>query len=196
MNSEIDSLNLNIQKCKDCDLSKFEVNQRTENTDRGKVMGYGDGANVVFVAMNPSWFRHGFYCFKENDFGGNKLFHDALTEVGWDRDNVYVTNLVKCSTFKNDPLEEHHINMCNKYVMKEISLWKPKLIVPLGKQPANFFGGHIYRKCLWHGYTIFPMYHPSFCSREAEFRQQFIDEFKKIPRMIAEIVSQKKIGEF
>lgn len=193
---EIDELNYEMQSCKDCDLSKLDVNIRRENTDCGKVLGYGNGSKVFFVAMAPSFWRHGFYCFRENDFGGNKLFHDALDAVNWSREDVYVTNLIKCSTYKNAPLEEHEIEMCKHRVLEEIRLWKPKLVVPLGKQVTKFFDGHIYRKHLWHGCIVFPMYHPSFCSRESEFRSQFLDEFKKIPKMIDEINSQKKIGEY
>lgn len=192
----IDELNHKMQSCRECSLSQYDVNQRREKTDFGKVLGYGDGSKVVFVAMAPSWFRHGFYCFRENDFGGNKLFHDALDAVGWDRESVYVTNLVKCSTYKNAPLEEHQIEMCQKFILKEIEIWKPKLIVPLGKQVAEFFGGHIYRKYLWHGYIVFPMYHPSFCCRDTEFRLQFIEEFKRIPKFIDEINNQRKLDMF
>ena len=53
-------------------------------------------------------------------------------------DEIYMTNLVKCSP-PNGNLTKEHINYCKSYLLKQLDIVKPKLLVIFGENTYSYF---------------------------------------------------------
>ncbi|MCU1266432.1 MAG: putative polymerase related protein [Acidobacteria bacterium] len=181
--------------CRACDLWKL-----------GTQTVFGEGprrAEVLFVGEQPG---------NEEDLTGKpfvgpagRLFDAALTEAGIDRTRVYVTNVVK--HFKWEPRGKrrihkkpnaHEIAACRPWLRAEIALIKPKVIVALGATAAQALLGPKFRVTKERGKFLeseFAPYvmatvHPSSILRapddetRREERRKFVDDLKKLARMI------------
>ena len=70
-----------------------------------------------------------------------ELLTKILESVKLSREDVYITNIVKCRPPKNRvPLPEEK-NACTPYLLAQIAIIKPRLIVPLGATALSFFVG-------------------------------------------------------
>lgn len=65
-----------------------------------------------------------------------KLLDQILNDSGLTLDDVYITNLVKCYLRAGLPLEQHWIDSCLSYLITQIGLIRPKVILALGKDAA------------------------------------------------------------
>lgn len=195
--SKLDELYKEIQKCINCNLGDLYIN-KDDGKLNGKVVGYGKG-KILFVAQNPNFNRHGAReALRADDYGSNKLFAEMLKEVGLNRDDVFVTNLIKCSAYKNGPLTNEHIRICTQLLWKEIDILKPNIIVPLGMMSTSYFNGafgqfteytrYISRKQIAKDnvkyvikkYKVFSIFHPAFLIRKPELKGKYIEWLKQI----------------
>lgn len=105
-----------------------------------------------------------------------RILDELLAEAGLTRDDIYMTNLLKCYLPKNRRPRQDEINACSGHLKEEISLLNPQLIVPLGFYAARYilkllnsatpqgreaFKDLYGRVFLLSGYKIFPLPHPS-----------------------------------
>jgi uracil-DNA glycosylase len=182
--------------CKACDLWK-----------RGTQTVFGAGprrADVLFVGEQPG---------NEEDLSGEpfvgpagRLLNDALTAAGIDREQTYVTNVVK--HFKWEPRGKRRIHKkpnageiaaCRPWLEAEISLIKPRVIVCLGATAAQALLGPKFRVSKQRGQFIesalapyiLTTVHPSSilrapddATRHAEMRR-FIDDLKKVAHVLS-----------
>ena len=122
------SLEAILQKviiCKNCDLCK---------TRKNSVPGAGNqNADIVFVGEAPG---------KSEDLRGKpfvgtagKKLDEALENSGLTRDQVYITNIVKCRPPKNRIPNEKEKIMCSDYLENELSIINPKIICLMVKIP-------------------------------------------------------------
>ncbi len=150
-----------IRTCKKCDLWK---------TRNNAVPGEGGfKKKVMFVGEAPGKWED----IKGRPFVGaaGKYLDELLLSIGLTRDDVFITNIVKCRPPNNrDPTDEE-IKACAPYLEWQIENMKPKIICPLGRFSAKFilnkFGftmrsisaaqGKVYRGEI----IIIPMYHPA-----------------------------------
>jgi DNA polymerase len=181
--------------CKACDLWK-----------RGTQTVFGEGARrsrVLFVGEQPG---------NEEDLIGKpfvgpagRLFDSALAEAGIDRNQAYVTNVVK--HFKWEPRGKRRIHKkpnsqeiaaCRPWLEAEIALVKPKVIVVLGATAAQALLGAKFRVTKQRGEflesTLAPYVmatvHPSSIlrapddeTRRLEMRL-FINDLKKLAKVV------------
>ncbi len=119
----IDSLNDRIKKCFNCPLSKSRTNP---------VCGEGDNSvGLMFIGEAPG--------VEEDKIGrpfvgeAGKLLTNLIEKMGFKRENVYITNTVKCHPPGNREPTKEEISMCFDYLKKEIELIAPKVIMTLGK---------------------------------------------------------------
>jgi len=113
-----------VRNCRKCDLWK---------TRKNAVPGEGNPhAEIMFVGEAPG---------ENEDIEGKpfvgaagKLLTKLITEVlGLKREDVFITNVVKCRPPQNrDPTEEE-MTACSPYLRMQIDIIKPKLIVTLGR---------------------------------------------------------------
>ena len=182
--------------CKACDLWK-----------RGTQTVFGEGprrAEVLFVGEQPG---------NEEDLSGKpfvgpagRLLNDALTEAGIDREQTYVTNIVK--HFKWEPRGKRRIHKkpnageiaaCQPWLEAEIGLIKPKVIVCLGATAAQALLGPKFRVSKQRGQFIesalapyiLATVHPSSIlrapddeTRHAE-KRRFVDDLKKVAHVLS-----------
>ncbi len=126
--SEWDELVEQIKSCTKCELYKYRKNA---------VPGEGRlNADIMFIGEAPGA--------QEDEMGrpfvgaAGKLLTQLIESIGLKRSDVYITNVVKCRPPRNrDPTEEE-INACSPYLIKQIQLIKPKIIVALGRHAARF----------------------------------------------------------
>lgn len=97
-----------------------------------------------------------------------KLLDELLRSIGYTREDVYVTNVVKYRPPENrEPLPEEK-DACRVWVNAELIFLKPKVIIPLGRHALERFLPGL-QISLVHGQAylhssntpIFAMYHPA-----------------------------------
>jgi len=99
-----------------------------------------------------------------------KLLNQCLQEAGVSRDSVSLANIVRCHPPKNRDPKVEEAQACLSYLLKEISYYRPKLIIPLGNvalyylTDGNYEGirKHKGKLIKYKGMTLFPTYHPSY----------------------------------
>lgn len=119
-----------------------------------------------------------------------KLLTSLLASVGWQRSEIYITNVVKCRPPANrDPLpievEEH-----KQFLHRELELIQPKLIVLLGRHALHWFlPEEQISKC--HGqakrqgqHVYFPVYHPAAALHNPNLGNTLKEDFLKIPSVL------------
>ena len=103
-----------------------------------------------------------------------QLLDVIMAEAGFDMHNVYITNLVKCCLSPGLKLEQNWIDHCFPYLLSQIRMIRPSVIIALGADAANTILGNEKRVALKHlrkvqqynDYTsIICTYHPSYLLR-------------------------------
>lgn len=127
MSQKLQVIKQNVIECKKCDLCKTRTNS---------VPGKGNfKSNVIFVGEAPG---------RNEDKNGEpfigvagKKLSAALEEAGISREDVYITNIVKCRPPKNRVPTTVERDTCKEYLKQEISIIQPKIICILGNTAFN-----------------------------------------------------------
>jgi DNA polymerase len=148
-------------------------------------------ADIMFVGEGPG--------FHENQQGrpfvgaAGQFLEELLDSIGLKREQVFITNVVKCRPPGNrDPLPEE-IEACKQYLDRQIALIKPKVIVTLGRYSmARAFPNEKISRIHGQpkkveGIVYVPMYHPAAALHQSSLRKTIEDDFKKLPAILAEI---------
>ena len=164
------------------------------------VFGEGDAnAQVMFIGEAPGRNED----LLKRPFVGRagKLLDEALKEIGWPRETVYITNIVKRRPPENrDPLPEE-IEMYKPYLTRQIEIINPSLIATLGRFSMNYFlpEAKISRD---HGQpmrinsrVIMPLYHPAAALRSTAMMNEFKKDFKKLPAVLRKVLSLNSAKE-
>jgi uracil-DNA glycosylase family 4 len=116
-------------------------------------------------------------------------------ELGIDRYQCYITNVVKCRPPNNrNPLPEE-IASCRGFLERQIDLVSPKVIVTLGNVATRAILGR--REGIttlrgmefsWRGISVVPTYHPAAALRRGE---QVVNEMRSDLRLVGEILVRK-----
>lgn len=163
----------------------------------------GDGsaeAEIVFIGEAPG---------KSEDKQGRpfvgaagKFLEEMLSEINLKREDVYITNIVKYRPPGNrDPLPLEKAS-CREWLLEELKIISPKLIVFLGRHAMhNFFPelqiSEAHGKLLikaWKGMStkyFFPLYHPAAALYDGSMREILIEDFRKIPKVLKEILEKE-----
>ncbi|MBI3647366.1 MAG: uracil-DNA glycosylase [Actinobacteria bacterium] len=131
------------------------------------VFGVGNpDADVMFVGEGP-----GFHEDKQGEpFVGaaGQLLNRMLGEIGLARQDVYIGNVVKCRPPGNrDPLPDE-IEACTPWLVEQISLIQPAIVVTLGNFATRFILGKQVsisrvrgQTFPWRGRIVLPTFHPA-----------------------------------
>ena len=166
-----------IRVCERCLLA------RTRNLP---VPGEGNiESEVLFIGEGPGA--------NENQTGrpfvgaAGKFLDELIQLAGFERKNVFITNVVKCRPPGNrDPLPEE-LNQCGGFLRRQIELIDPLLIVTLGRfSMANYFP---FKKIsAIHGQAneiagriVVPMFHPAAALHQPALKNVIVEDFRKIP---------------
>ena len=160
------------------------------------VMGAGNAdADIVLVGEAPG---------KNEDEQGlpfvgaaGKFLNEMLASAGMNREDVYITNIVKYRPPNNrDPLPEEKKAFW-PYLLKQLQIIEPKIVVTLGRHSMEYFlpGQYISKihgqpkriQLGGHKIVIVPLYHPAAALYNGSMRQTLIDDFMRMPEIIAQI---------
>lgn len=176
-----------VDNCRRCPLAA---------TRNKAVMGQGDlSSGILFIAEAPG-------ANEDRDgipFTGpsGRVFDELLEGIGLARQDIYLTNIVKCHPRGNrDPRPEEQ-EACIDYLKYETFLIKPKIIVCLGRIAAQriiepdyritrVHGTFLYRKGTW----LTAVYHPSAILRDPSKMTDARADFEKIREKYQETVTQ------
>lgn len=170
-----------------------------KNAGARPVMPIGTGASrVMFIGEAPGA--------KEEELGepfvgasGNFLNTILLPSVNLNRQNIYLTNIVKCRPPENrDPTDEEK-KAWSSVLLYEIDLVKPKLIVCLGRHSMSFFLGERAKISQIHGQIqlvsiyklgnlqqyILPLYHPAVALYNSNMVDILKTDFLKIKEFLS-----------
>ena len=159
----LESLELEAKNCFNCDLSK---------TRHNVVFGSGSKTSkILFIGEAPG---------KDEDQSGKpfvgragKLLDEIFFSIGFSRENLYITNTVKCRPPDNRNPTSSEISACSNFLDNQIDLISPDIIILLGKvaaerllntsEPMASLRGkvHSYRK----RYSVLVFYHPAYLLR-------------------------------
>lgn len=180
--TELEALSQEIMGCTKCDLWRSRVRA---------VPGEGNpGAKVMFIGEGPGYHedRQG------RPFVGpaGQFLNELLASIGLRREDVYITNIVKCRPPGNrDPLPEE-VEACRPYLDRQLELIRPKVVVCLGRHSmARFFPGEkiskVHGQARRQGGTIYvAMYHPAAALHQPALKPILEEDFKRLPQYIAE----------
>lgn len=186
---ELDAIAAEVRVCPLCELARTRTHA---------VPGEGPArARVMLIGEGPGWHEDQ----QGRPFVGNagKFLNELLAAAGLTRDEVFITNVVKCRPPGNrDPLPDE-IAACSGYLDRQIAAIDPDVIVTLGRfSMARWFPGE--RISRIHGQPkqegrrlIVPMYHPAAALHQGALRGAITEDFAKLPKFLAEAERTKAV---
>jgi DNA polymerase len=170
---------------------------RLHETRTLAVPGEGDpDTEVVFVGEGPG--------FNEDRQGrpfvgrAGDLLVRMLDSIGWRRDDVFITNIVKCRPPENRDPEPDEVAACAPYLQRQLEALDPAVVVTLGRHSMGRFmpGARISQA---HGTvrpadpatgardaTVFAMYHPAAALRTPAIERESFEDIARIPTVLVE----------
>jgi len=159
-------------------------------TRRNAVPGEGlESSKVIFVGEAPG---------EQEDAQGRpfvgaagKLLNELLASVGLRREDVYITNVVKCRPPKNRPPRKDETTACRPYLDRQINLITPQIICPMGNSAIHSLMDSDKSVTELHGMpfeigkiTFFPMYHPAAALYTFQLRKVMEEDFKTLKGLL------------
>ena len=173
-----------VRACTLCDLHKL----RTQ-----AVPGEGNWeAELMFIGEGPG---------RDEDLQGRpfvgragQLLRKIIAAMTFREDEVYITNMVKCRPPENRVPHDDEIEACSRYLIRQIELIRPKVIVTLGKTPTDHFvpgrEGMTARRGRFGsfiGIPVMPTFHPSYLVRNEgnrELKRMVWEDMQKVMALL------------
>jgi len=155
---------------------------------------FGDGspdAVIVFIGEAPG---------KNEDLQGipfvgaaGKFLNEMLASINLKRADVYITNIVKYRPPENrDPLPDEKAAFL-PFLRAQLEVIKPKLVATLGRHSMDALLPGLQISQVhgqpkrYQGQVYLPLFHPAAALYNGGLRQTLVDDFAKIPRILAQI---------
>ena len=115
------------------------------------------------------------------------LLTELLGAVDWKRDEVFITNVVKCRPPGNRDPEPAEISTCRPYLDRQEAALDPAVIVTLGRHSLRRYlpdarigevHGRLRRS---GGRFVFPMYHPAAALHQSSLRETLFGDIRGLP---------------
>lgn len=154
------------KRIKECESCPLHISRKNAVPGEGNLY-----SPIMFVGEGPG---------EDEDLQGRpfvgkagQLLTKILESVNIKREDVYITNVVKCRPPNNRVPNDLEIQYCSHFLLAQAELINPRMIVTLGSTAAAFFLGKEEaiskirgKEFKWKGnITIFPMFHPSYLLR-------------------------------
>ena len=147
---------------------------------------------------------------KEIEFGepfvgqAGKNLNEFLSMLGIQREDVFITNVVKTRPFKinkktgkknNRPPTQNEINTFSGILNEEINIICPKIVVPLGNTPLRYIMndstltiGSVHGKLLKkNNLLIVPLYHPAAIIYNQNLKKAYLADLNKLKQIVDSI---------
>ena len=188
----LEAIGAEVRRCTACRLCE----QRTKAVP-------GEGAlksGLMFIGEGPG--------FNEDQQGrpfvgpAGKLLEELLAAVGLRREQVYITNVVKCRPPGNRDPQPDEIAACNGYLDRQLAAIDPRIVITLGRfSLARFFAGA--KISAVHGEPKFadgrayvPFYHPAAGLRSPAIKQMLFEDIQKLPAIAKRLKELQDQGYF
>ncbi|HEY4280030.1 MAG TPA: uracil-DNA glycosylase [Conexibacter sp.] len=159
------------------------------------VFGAGNAdADLMFIGEAPG---------ANEDKGGlpfigqaGRLLDRLLHEVGLDRDDVFIANVLKCRPPNNRDPRPIEIETCRDYLHRQVELIEPKVICTLGNFSTKLLRDDVTGISKVHGQaevrvlgrravTVFPIYHPAAALYTPSMLDTLRADFALLPDLLA-----------
>jgi len=187
---ELKKLEEEIKRCRKCPLYKTRTNAVPgEGSTNPKIFFIGEAPGAQEDATGRPFVG-----------AAGKLLTTLLNEIGLSREEVYITNVIKCRPPGNrDPAKEE-VEACRPYLEKQLKLMRPKAIVALGRHAASWLSSYMNRRfrsmTREHGIIfeseilgfkarILFTYHPAAALYNPNLLDSLRKDFEKIKEMIS-----------
>ncbi len=178
-------LRLEIGNCRRCKLHKGRT-----------TVVFGEGspeAEIMFIGEAPG---------REEDLKGRPFVGDAgklltrlINKMGFDRQEVYIANIIKCRPPGNRDPEADEIDACIPFLKRQIDIISPDVIVSLGRisahtltglnTPISRLRGHFYE---FQGIPLMPTFHPAYLLRNPGDKMLVWSDAKKVLGLLGRTV--------
>jgi len=173
-----------IMACQACPLFKGR---------KQAVPGEGNRrARLMFVGEAPG---------RDEDLQGKpfvgragQLLTRIIQAMGFSREEVYIANVIKCRPPENRTPKPDEIKACSPFLLRQIELIQPRVIVALGKVATDFLlqspksmselRGHFGQ---FQGIPVMPTFHPSYLVRNEgnkEIKKMVWEDMKKVLELL------------
>ena len=178
-----------ILNCRKCPLHK---------TRKNPVPGEGNPqAKTILIGEAPGYWED----IKGKPFVGaaGKFLDTLLATANLTRQQIYITNILKCRPPRNRPPQPNETKACTPYLDKQIQTIKPKIIITLG----NHATAYIFQKAQLpytsitqqHGkpqntqllgirLTIYPTFHPAAALHNPKYKTLLQQDFQKLKQTL------------
>jgi uracil-DNA glycosylase len=160
------------------------------------VFGNGNAdADLMFVGEAPG---------QQEDLQGlpfvgraGNLLDQLLGEIGLQRADVFVANVLKCRPPGNRDPQPDEIETCRPYLARQVELIEPKVICTLGnfatklltRSQRGITGVHGRPQVHELGaraVRVYPIYHPAAALRSTKVLEELRDDFRRLPQLLEE----------
>jgi len=177
---------LQCQKCSLC------------QTRKNVVFGTGNPkADLMFVGEAPG---------NDEDIQGlpfvgraGQLLTKIIEAMGFNREDVYIANVLKCRPPNNRPPQPEEVKECEPYLLTQIKHIQPKIIVALGTHAAQTLlktdkkiSGMRGVFHDYHGVSLMPTYHPAYLLRSPSEKKKVWEDMKIVLRALGKTVPENK----
>ena len=181
------------------------TNCRLHQTRNRAVPGEGDpDTEVVFVGEGPG--------FNEDKQGrpfvgrAGDLLVKLLGSIGWQRDDVFITNVVKCRPPDNRDPQPDEIAACAPFLRRQLEVLDPAVVVTLGRYSMGTFmpGARISQA---HGTVrpvdpatgassamVFAMYHPAAALRTPAIERESYADIAAVPAALLDARRRRELA--
>jgi DNA polymerase len=194
MNAESESLKQEILHCTKCDLA---------NSRHHVIFGEGNiHAGIFIIGEAPG---------RDEDLQGRpfvgksgQLLDKILAVCGFTRnEHVFISNIVKCRPPGNRVPTLHEAAICMPWLLKQIELVDPKIVILLGATALKYMAGQEKKITLergnwidWNGRLAMPVYHPAALLRDPGLKRDTWEDFKKIVLKYRELINPQHHSDY
>jgi uracil-DNA glycosylase family 4 len=176
-----------MKACRKCPLAE---------TRTRVVPGEGPAdAEVLFIGEAPG--------FNEDRQGrpfvgqAGQLLTELLQSIGLRREDVYITNIVKCRPPNNRDPMPNEIEACRPWLEEQLEVLSPLVICTLGRHSmARYFKASISRI---HGQPakmgevwVMPFFHPAAALHNQALRPALFEDFQKLPDLLEQARGERR----
>ena len=194
MHAEIDTLNKEISQCTKCELAKLRNHV---------VFGEGNNCAGIFIIGEAPG--------RDEDMQGRPfvgksglLLDKILAACGFTRKkHVFISNIVKCRPPDNRVPTPEEACICMPWLLKQIELINPKILILLGATALKYMAGSDLRITRergnwinWQNRLAMPVYHPAALLRDPALKRDTWEDFKKVILKYRELVNAQHYSAY
>ncbi len=120
-----------------------------------------------------------------------QLLDRMIAAMGYQRDEVYICNIVKCRPPENRKPEPDEMAACSPFAVQQIGLVKPKALVALGATAVQAMMGTTEgitrlrgRMKMYKGIPMMPTFHPAYLLRNPDAKREVWADLQEVMKLL------------